>query len=177
MVHELLVAAPRADRLTNSGRLCRRSRPSEEHLKTYTNAAMSWIECLPHQPPMRLLEDVVDVKHGESATGRRLTRPGDFYFQGHFPDQPVVPAIILVEMLAQTGGIAAAAPPPGEPPSTLQLRVAAIGPFKFPAAAGPDMTLEARARVAGRSGRLFKIEGTVTADGVLVATGSLTLAG
>ena len=145
--------------------------------QTYTNPAMSWIECLPHQPPMRLLEDVVDVKHGESATGRRLTRPDDFYFQGHFPGHPVVPAIILVELLAQTGGIAAAAPPPGDPPSTLQLRVAAIGPFKFPAAAGPGMTLEARARVAGRIGGLFKIEGTVTADGVLVATGSLTLAG
>jgi 3-hydroxyacyl-[acyl-carrier-protein] dehydratase len=138
---------------------------------------MSWIECLPHQPPMRLLEDVVDVKHGESATGHRLTRPDDFYFQGHFPGHPVVPAIILVELLAQTGGIAAAAPPPGDPPSTLQLRVAAIGPFKFPAAAGSGMTLEARARVAGRIGGLFKIEGTVTADGVLVATGSLTLAG
>ena len=57
-----------------------------------------------------------------------------------------------------------------------QLRVAAIGPFKFPAAAGPGATLEARARVAGRMGGLFKIEGTVTADGVLVASGSLTLA-
>jgi len=94
---------------------------------------MAWIDCLPHQPPMRLLEDVVDVKHGERATGLRLTRPDDFYFQGHFPGQPVVPAIILVELLAQTGGIAAAAPPPGEPPSALQLRVAALGPFKFPA--------------------------------------------
>jgi len=145
-------------------------------LKRILTSAMAWIECLPHQPPMRLLEDVVDVKHGESATGRRLTRPDDFYFQGHFPGDPVVPAIILVELLAQTGGIAAAAPSPGDPPSTLQLRVAAIGPFKFPAAAGAGMTLEARARVAGRIGGLFKIEGTVTADGVLVAVGSLTLA-
>jgi 3-hydroxyacyl-[acyl-carrier-protein] dehydratase len=138
---------------------------------------MAWIDCLPHQPPMRLLEDVVDVKQGESATGLRRTRPDDFYFQGHFPGQPIVPAIILIELLAQTGGIAAVAPPPGDPPAALQLRVAAIGSFKFPAAAGAGMTLEARARVAGRMGGLFKIEGTVTADGVLVATGSLTLAG
>jgi 3-hydroxymyristoyl/3-hydroxydecanoyl-(acyl carrier protein) dehydratase len=54
--------------------------------------------------------------------------------------------------------------------------VAAVGPFKFPAAAGAGATLDARARVAGRMGGLIKIEGTVTADGVLVATGSLTLA-
>lgn len=138
---------------------------------------MAWIDCLPHQPPMRLLEEVLDVKHGNSATGRRLTRPDDFFFQGHFPGQPVVPAIILIELLAQTGGIAAAATASSGPPSNLQLRIAAIGAFKFPASAGSGMTLEARAHVAGRFGGLFKIEGTVTADGVLVATGSLTLAG
>jgi len=138
---------------------------------------MSWIECLPHRPPMRLLEEVVDVRGGERATGRRVAGPDDFYFHGHFPDHPVVPAVILVELLAQTGGIAVAAPKTGDPVRTLQLRIAAIGSFKFPAAAGPGATLEARARVAGRIGSLFKIEGEVTADGLLVASGSLTLAG
>jgi 3-hydroxyacyl-[acyl-carrier-protein] dehydratase len=137
---------------------------------------MSLIDCLPHQPPMRLVEEVVDMQYGESATGRRLAKPDDFYFQGHFPGQPIVPAVILIELLAQTGGLAAAAPAPGSAAARLQLRVAAVGPFKFPAAAAAGATLEARARVAARIGTLIKIEGTVTADGVLVASGSLTLA-
>jgi len=137
---------------------------------------MSIVDFLPHQPPMRLVEEVVDIQYGHRATGRRVARPDDFYFQGHFPGQPVVPAVILIELLAQTGGLAAAAPPPGSPPPPLQLRVAAVGPFKFPAAAGPGTILEASATVAGRIGGLIKIEGSVTADGQVVATGSLTLA-
>ena len=136
---------------------------------------MSLIDGLPHQPPMRLVEEVVDVSPGERATTRRVTRPDDFFFQGHFPGQPVVPAIILVELLAQTGGLVVASLPAAAASRTPQLRVAGLGPFKFPAAAGVGVTLEATARLAGKFGGVFKIEGEVTADGVLVASGSVTL--
>ena len=125
---------------------------------------------------MRLVEDVVSVEPGQAAVCRRRTRPDDFYFQGHFPDQPVVPAVVLIELLAQTGGLAAGTPRPGEPHGRARLRVAAVDGFRFPAGCGAGVTLEATARVVGRMGGLFKIEGTVTADGVLVAKGSVTLA-
>lgn len=135
------------------------------------------IDSLPHQPPMRLLEEVVVVTRGQHAVGRRVARPDDFYFQGHFPNQPIVPAVILVELLAQTGGVAVATAVPADPQKPRQLRVAGFGPFKFPAAAVPGAILEATARVVGHFGGVYKIDGTVTADGVVVATGSVTLAG
>jgi 3-hydroxyacyl-[acyl-carrier-protein] dehydratase len=133
------------------------------------------LDQLPHRPPMRLVEQIVDLVEGKSARGLRAARPEDWYFQGHFPDDPVVPAIVLIELLAQTGGVAAASGREG-PGSGLSLRVAAVGPFKFPGGARPHQQLEARARVVGRIGGMIKIEGDVLADGVRVAVGSVTLA-
>ena len=122
---------------------------------------------------MRLVEEIVEIVPGERATCRRLTREEDWFFQGHFPDHPVVPAIVLVELLAQTGGIVIGTKDTTAP---RKLRVAALSSFKFPDSAGPGVMLEATARYAGGIGALFKIEGRVTADGVLVAEGGVTLA-
>jgi 3-hydroxyacyl-[acyl-carrier-protein] dehydratase len=117
---------------------------------------------------MRLVEELVDLVPGESARGRRMTRPEDWYFQGHFPGDPVVPAIVLIELLAQTGGLAAASP-------GSSLRVASVGPFKFPAAARPNQLLEAHARIVGKAGGAVKIDGEVMAEGQRVAAGTVTL--
>jgi 3-hydroxymyristoyl/3-hydroxydecanoyl-(acyl carrier protein) dehydratase len=129
---------------------------------------------LPHQPPMRLVEQIVEVVPGRSARASRVARAGDWYFDGHFPANPVVPAIALVELLAQTGGLAIAAPLHSSAPITL--RLASLNDFKFPAAAGPGAVLQATVEVVGRLGALIKIAGSVTANGTVVASGSLTLA-
>jgi 3-hydroxyacyl-[acyl-carrier-protein] dehydratase len=125
---------------------------------------------------MRLLDEISELVPGERARGRRTLRPDDFFFDGHFPGEPIVPAVMLVEMIAQLGGVAAGAPrdacAPGEP---LRLRVAAFGPFKFPAAARPGAVLDVEARVSGALGGLYKIEGRVTDGSQVLAVGSVTL--
>ena len=133
-----------------------------------------WLDLLPHRPPMRLVESVVAVEPGVSASTRRSTHAGDWVFDGHFPGEPVVPAVVLVELLAQTGGLAIGSAAAGGKP--LALRVAALGGFKFPGAASAGDVLDATARVAGRMGGLYKIEGEVSVAGRLVGAGSVTLA-
>ena len=123
---------------------------------------------------MRLVESVVAVEPGASASTRRSTRAADWYFDGHFPGEPVVPAVVLVELLAQTGGLAIGSGASADAP--LSLRVAALGGFKFPGAAVAGDVLDATARVVGRMGGLYKIEGEVTVGGRVVGTGSVTLA-
>jgi 3-hydroxyacyl-[acyl-carrier-protein] dehydratase len=122
---------------------------------------------------MRLVEDLVELVPGVRAHCRRQTTNDDWFFQGHFPTQPVVPAIVLIELVAQTGGLAAGSREAGRP---IQLRVAAVGSFKFQAMATAGALLDVTARLVRHMGGLYKIEGEVTADGQLVASGSVTLA-
>lgn len=131
------------------------------------------LDRLPHAEPMRLIERLLQVEPGRSAVALRTARLDDWFFRGHFPNEPIVPAVILIELLAQTGGLAAAS---ASDSSVKGMRLAGVHACKFPAAARPGTRLVATAHVRGRMGALIRIEGEVTADEVVVATGSITLA-
>ncbi len=60
---------------------------------------------LPHRYPMLLIDKVVEFHHGESLVALKNVSYNESYFQGHFPNRPVMPAVIILEAMAQATGI------------------------------------------------------------------------
>ena len=61
---------------------------------------------LPHRSPMLLIDRVDNVVPGVSAVGYKGVTYNEPFFQGHFPDYPVMPGVLLIEAMAQTGAVA-----------------------------------------------------------------------
>lgn len=60
---------------------------------------------LPHRYPFLLVDKVKDIIPFESATGIKLVTANEWYFEGHFPNHPIMPGVLIIEAMAQTAGV------------------------------------------------------------------------
>jgi 3-hydroxyacyl-[acyl-carrier-protein] dehydratase len=65
------------------------------------------LELLPHRYPFIMLDRVLDFERGKSITGLKNVSMNEPFFQGHFPNEPVMPGVLMLEGMAQTGGVLA----------------------------------------------------------------------
>jgi 3-hydroxyacyl-[acyl-carrier-protein] dehydratase len=128
---------------------------------------------LPHRPPFAFVRQLLDCAPGQWAECSTFFPQDDPIFAGHFPQNPLVPGVILTEALAQTAGIAAASGFPQDAPPFFLL--SAIRSMKFLAPVRPEEVIALRAEKLAQIGELwqFKVEARVRDE--LVADGQLVL--
>lgn len=125
---------------------------------------------LPHREPMLLLDDAECV--GETAVGHYTVRGDEFFLKGHFPGKPIVPGVILCEILAQSacvllkgtvekGGLAV---------------YTGLDKVRFRSSVKPGDTVEARCRIKRSKHPFYFAEGTITAGDRLCVTAEFSFA-
>jgi 3-hydroxyacyl-[acyl-carrier-protein] dehydratase len=135
---------------------------------------------LPHRFPMLMVDAVLELEPGRRCKATKNVTINEHFFQGHFPGEPIMPGVLIVECVAQTAGLVLGGEAPAagaqagdrRPPYLL-----AVDHFKFKRPVAPGDTLEVEVSVTRRLGSMAKVSGAVRVRDELVAAGELTVGG
>jgi 3-hydroxyacyl-[acyl-carrier-protein] dehydratase len=130
-------------------------------------------EILPHREPFLLLDEVVELAPGARAVGRKRVREDEWYLRGHFPGRPIMPGVLIVEAMAQTGAVAVLADESNRGKLAL---FAGIDDVRFKRIVEPGDELELICELERVRGPIGRGKATATVDGELAARGTLTFA-
>jgi 3-hydroxyacyl-[acyl-carrier-protein] dehydratase len=127
---------------------------------------------LPHRPPFLWIDRVESVEPGVRCVASKRIDPQAPFFAGHFPGDPILPGVFLVEAAAQTAGIMMGAS--GAASGSVK-RLAAINQFKFQKPVRPDTVVEIETRLLVEREGMALVSAVITVAGEIVATGQLTV--
>ena len=140
------------------------------------NASLSEaLDRLPHGPEFRFLDRLVSLEPGANGIGEYTVRGDEPFLRGHFPGDPMMPGVLLVEAAAQLAGTVAQSDP--RVPPMPGLKLTAIRAAKITGSARPGETIRLEARVLGRMGNLVQAGATASTGGKTVLQCELTLSG
>ena len=123
---------------------------------------------IPHRHPFLLIDAVEDIRPGESAIGIKDVTPDEPYFEGHFPGEPIMPGVMIVEAMAQTAGVLVV-DGTGQEDSNLLVYFMGIDKARFRKRVLPGDRLELHVRIMRGRGKVWKFYGAAKVRGELVA--------
>jgi len=134
------------------------------------------LSSLPHGPEFCFIDELVDLIPGVSAKAVWKLKGSEEFLRGHFPGAPLMPGVLMIEALAQLGGILIQTRP-GEAPLK-NLRLTAVRQIKILGSITPGQSLHLSGALQGMLGNLGQVSGEIRDDvGNVILTGAVTLAG
>jgi beta-hydroxyacyl-ACP dehydratase FabZ len=130
---------------------------------------------LPHRYPFLLVDRILSLELGKRIVGVKNISINEPFFQGHFPGRPIMPGVLIIEAMAQTGGILALLSTPENlgNPSIFLLGVDKVR-FRKPVVPGDQLMLELETIRSGQ--KFWKMQGKAQVNQVLVAEAELMAA-
>ena len=133
------------------------------------------LQLLPHGPEFRFIDRLLALDPGQHGVGEYTVRGDEPFLRSHFPGQPLMPGVLLIEAAAQLAGTVAQSDPHLAPLSGLKL--AALRGAKILGAPRPGEVIRVEARIAGRLGNLVQAQASARVGERLVLQADLTLSG
>lgn len=128
---------------------------------------------LPHRPPFLLLDEIVELEPGTRVVARYRVPEDGWWFPGHFPERPVMPGVLIVEAMAQTGAVAALVL---EENAGKIAFFAGIDDCRFKRIVAPGDVLDLTCEIDQVRGPIGRGKATAKVDGQLAARATLTFA-
>ena len=136
-------------------------------------SAKEIMEIIPHRQPFMLLDTIEELEPGVKAVAKKCVSYNEPYFAGHFPAEPVMPGVLIVEALAQTGAVAILSQPEFKGKTAY---FAAINSAKFKGKVTPGDVLTLETEIIKVKGPIGVGSAKAYVDGKLVTIAELTFA-
>lgn len=131
------------------------------------------LKYLPHRYPFLLVDRILDVEGDQKIVGIKNVTLNEPFFQGHFPERPVMPGVLICEALAQVGAIFAHNARGGVDGERVFV-LTGLDRVKFKRPVGPGDQLRLELTCLRRRGSFWKMRGVAMVDGKVVAQADLS---